>query len=781
MLYSYFKIALRNLVSNKFFSLLNIFGLAIGFTSCIFILFYVYDELTYDQFHEKKDRIYRITITFLEPPNTNRIRFTDQNIGPYLKRVYPQIENFVRLYGFDREFQLGEERIYEPDVYATDASVFDIFTYPLIKGNPESALANKNSIVLSESLAKKYFEDDAFGQNLVIGGESYEVTGIMEDVPLNSDKWINGLVAGDFPAEELNDHQIQYDTYILLNEKIPAKEIQAMLDEAAAHLWKKGKDGLLTEAIYEMQQLTELHFVNGITMDNTKGNKANIYIFITIAGILLLVVIFNFINLNTVRSLDRAKEVGIRKIVGATPKRIVKQFLIESLLTMTIAIALALLLIWSLYSVYFNVTEKSVLISSARDITYIGGALFLLIMILLASSIYPAWILSTFKPIVFLKGKRQPKGSAIRSIFVLGQYFLSTSLLVFLIVVFTQMNQMHKSDLGFNKNQVIVASIPRGVSVNELKFELQQNKGVIKASGGEWFSLPGGNTASLPIWFRDSGSEHEITAQRIDADINYPEVLELQLLQGKWIKDYPESRWKDLVLVNETLVWQLGWEDPVGRELETFSFAGRRKITISGVIRDFHFRSLHNTIDPMVYFVKNDVRHHLFIRVLPNELDEVSLAWEKATNGIPMDYSFLDDSIDKQYKAEETLMTLLIFFSCLTLLLAALGLYGLTSYAVETRVKEIGIRKVLGAGIASIVTLFTKDYIRLVLIGSFAGCLVAAYYSTEWLNSYAYKINFSWWHLALPVIFILIIAYTVVALRTYYSAQLNPVDTLKCE
>lgn len=785
MILYYLKIVFRNLLRNQLFFAINVGGLALGLACCVFIIWFVHDELTFDRFNEKADRIYRITTTFIDPPNTNRIRFTDQKIGPLLKRVNPGVEEVVRMGEFNGKFSLGNELIDEPNIFATDPSIFDVFTYPLLAGNPKNVFEKKNSIVLSETLAKKYFDSDALGKSISIDKQAYEVTGIMKDVPANADLWVNGLVYGDFPGEEANEVQLRFDTYVLFKSPVNITELQTELNKAAAAIWHQEENELGIK--YEVQPLTELHFTQGIQMDHAKGNKNNIYIFLIVAVILLLVVIFNYINLTTVQSLERAKEVGVRKVIGATPEQLMRQFIGESFLITIFSGIIALLIVRGLYPVFHLVTGKVIHFASNSDLIIIAAAILVLILVAAFSSLYPAWILSSFKPAAVLKGSfaHQPKGNFVRKIFITGQFGLCTSLLVFLLVVITQITLMRKSDLGFNQDQVLIIEIPRqgisGQDLNFIKNELLKSKGVSHISSGTGQSLPGGTTGSIPVWFSQSGTEHEIQAQRIEADVDYPDLLQLQLVEGKTIKHFPESQWNDLALINETLAKQIGSDDPVGKQIEIFSFEGRKKIRIAGVIRDFHFKSLHNTIEPLVFSTVPQGEKYFFIRLLPEHLEDLKATWRKLLPDHPIQYFFLNESFDKQYHAEKNLMTLLFVFSCITICLAGFGLYGLTAYTVELRTKEIGIRKVLGARVISIISLLSIDFIKLVLIGSIAGSIVAAYASKKWLTMYAYKIELQWWLFILPLITIIILSIAVIIYRTYSTAQTNPVNSLKYE
>lgn len=783
MFINYLKIAFRNLLRNKIFSFINIGGLGISLASCVFIIYFIYDEITYDRFHQNADRIYRVTSIFNKPPDINRQRFTDQVIGPYLKRVYPQVEEFARLDGFNAQFLYKDRLIEELGIYYADPSVFKVFTYPLLAGDPETVFKKVNSVVLSASLANKYFGKEAFGKAITISNKPYEVTGIMKDVPTNSDKWVNGFVNGNFQGEE-SEPQTSLDTYLLLNSNTDVHQFECELNKAAATIWRQdpGKLGNL----YEMQALTDLHFIGGIQMDNPKGSMNNIYILMLVAGILLLIAIFNFINLMTVQSLERAKEVGIRKVVGATPGQLIKQFLSESLMTVGLAGVVAFLMIKVFYSLFHMITGKTIDLSWQSDLLIIAGAIIALVAVAFTASIYPAWILSSFKPVKVLKGSisHLPGGNATRKSFILAQFALSSALLVCLAVGISQVDRMRNSDLGFNQDQVIVIHAPSDsltvTNLNYFKNELLKTDGVVQFSSGNIHSLPGSLTGSTLVWFKQFGLEREIQTQEISADQDYLEVMQMQLTQGKLVKNYPESQWNDLAMVNETLVKHAGWENPIDQRIETSYFGNRKKMTIVGVIKDFHFKSLHNTIDPIIYFTVPSGRW-FFLKIVQSKLENIEKTWKRLLPDHPMEYFFLKDSFDKQHQAEETLLVLFGYFSLLTILISALGLYGLTIYIVEKRTKEIGIRKVMGAGVASIIRLLSKDFIKLVMVGSGFGIIVAAYSASYWLQNFAYHIELHWWLFAFPIIFIVLFSVTILAYTTREAAQENPINSLRYE
>jgi putative ABC transport system permease protein len=782
MLQNYITVALRNLARSKMFTFINIGGLGISLASCVFILYFVFDELTFDRFHDKADRIYRVTTTFVDPPNTNRVRITDQSIGPFLKRTFPQVEEYVRFDDLRDRLYINHESIKEEGIYFSDPSVFKVFTYPLVAGNPETVFAKSNSIVLSETLAAKYYRGDAIGKTIDIRGKSYEVTGIMKDVPENSDKRINGLINGNFPAEESANKFFKFDTYILLRKPTDVKEFTTMLNKATEKDWKP------MGATFEVQALPDLHFTQGIQMDNAKGNLNNIYIFILIAVILATVAIFNFINLTTVRSLERAKEVGIRKAIGARPFQLVKQFLGESLLAALMAGIVAFLFLKVFYHIFHGITGKTINFTLERYIIIVFCALLLLILVSVIASLYPAWILSSFKPVKVLKGEIGPvtKGSHVRKFFIGVQFMFSTALLICLAVVVRQMNYMQHTNLGFNEDQVLVVQNPGDsaaqVNMGFLTRELINHNLATTITTGDLQSLPGGITGTTNIWYKETGKEHEMMPQSILADAGYISTMQMKLIEGKQFDDFAAPRHGELVLVNEAFIRQTGWKNAIGQKIEMFTFSGRKAVTIIGVLKDFHFRSMHNSIDPLIVLCEPaSPGGYLYIRMLPGKLDEVKATWSKVLPDSPFEYLFLDESFNRQYENEEILLALFIYFSVLTIIITGLGLFGIAAYSVEIRTKEIGLRKVMGAGAGSLIRLLSKEFIALTIAGACAGIALSVYAATGWLDRFAYRIDLTFWFVLLPVVIIVLFSVLITSLKILQAVRANPVDSLRYE
>jgi putative ABC transport system permease protein len=783
MFLNYFLVAVRNLAKHSTFSSIKLGGLAISMASFVFIFYFIHDELTFDHSHQNSKRIFRITQTFITPEGTQNLRFTHQKIGPFLKEGYSQVENFVRFEGGNA--RLGKERFPEVGIVHADASVLDIFSFPLVAGDSETALSKPSSVILSESLAKKYFTTDALGKLIEIDGVSHEVTGIMQDPPENSDKLIRALVSSDFDSQEGEQLSFVYDTYVLLHSPDDAAYIRSQIPSIAEGLHKQV--GQEVQMGYDMQGLRDLHFHTGIEMDNPKGNRRNVPIFGIVAIVLLIVSVINFINLTIVRSFERAREVGIRKMTGAQGRQLVIQFMSESFLTALLSSVFALFFIALMNSAYFGISGKQLDFSNENDLIVIAGIVLFLIALVGISSFYPAWILTRYSPASVLKGKfvATTKGSFLRNLFTIGQFALSTGLLLFLTTILFQMDFMRTKDLGFVSDQILVVKAPEdsvtAQNIGYYKSELGKHKSISQVSvGGFASNLGTTDPYASPVFVNRKGVERQMIIPTITVDKDYPSVLQLRMKAGKSFGDFEGASVKGKVLVNEAFVKQSGMQSPIGEAVRTYSGEG----TIVGVVSDFHFRSLHSAIEPMVLMGMdegNPDARYFFLRISPSNITEVKSVLQKVFPSNDLEYFFLNEFYDAQYKSDNDLQLLFVYFTLLTIAVSISGLLGMVLYRVSVRTREIGIRRVLGAGVLNLVRLLSVDFLRITFAGSVLGVLAGSFFADQWLEGFAYRIDLHWTIFALPVCVIVVVSGLVILGRTYRGAVMNPVDVLKSE
>lgn len=784
MITSTLRLALRHFARHKTFSFINIGGLAVSLASCIFIFYFVYDEFTYDRFHEKASRIYRLTVLFKTDNGTQNLLWTHQKLGPRLKRVYPQVEEFVRIEDVEATFNKVNKET--KGIVKADPSVLNVFSYPLIEGNPNTALQQLHSIVISQSLAQKHFHGMAMGQFVEIDNQPYTVTGIMKDVPANSDKWVNGLAnSGDFGGEEDKDPGFAYQTYILLKEGEDPDFIRNKINEFPESMPRDSNTDL--QFGYDMQRLTDLHFYTDVGMDNPKGNEANTRILAIVACVLLLVALFNFINLATVISLGRAKEVGVRKVAGAQRGELARQFLGESGVAVLIAAVAAILMTLAMSSIFTSVSGKQIAFNNGNDLWIIAGIFLLLIIAAIASSIYPASVLSSYKPAKALRNQKEVHGggNVLRKFLTATQFAISTALLIFLSTVLYQTDFMRSSDTGFNKEKIIVLNMPGdSVSRTHTGFfvdEFMKMKSVSNVGIGGFASIPGTpDVTASPVTFMVNGEKREQILSNTTADNQYTAILGLNAIEGRSLHELNDNEIDGKAIINQSFAKLGGWENPIGEKIHTYG--GDAEIV--GIIPDFHFKSLHNKIEPMLIMgqskQKADARH-LFIKTTSNDMGELRTTWQKILPDHPFGYQFLNDYFDQQYKAESMLQTIFLYFTILTIIIAGSGLLGLTIHHVEKKTREISIRKVLGAEVASLIRLLSKEFLYLTTGGVIIGAIVGSMFASEWLSGFAYHVDQDLQTVLFPVFTIMSLAATILVYKTHQGSNRDPVQGLKHE
>lgn len=775
MLSHFLTIAFRILLKHRTFSLVSIGGLAIGISSSVFIFYFVYDEITYDQFHQHHERIYRINQTFQTPDAVQRIRFSHQKLGPYMAATYPQVEQFVRLEQITGRF--GSSKITERGIFKADASVFDVFTLPLVKGNPHLALTNPKSIVVSETLAAKYSLKGEPGETVTIEKEQYTLTGIMRDMPNNTDLKINALISHHI--EDQPSLMIKYDTYIVLRDGQDAPFIRQQLEGSIVEALHPGQPKEFAMG-YEMNSLTDLHFLKGIDMDNPKGDKITVYAVSLVGAVLIIISVINFVNLSTIRSIERAKEVGIRKVTGAKKSSLIRQFLTESSLAIATSVTLALLLIQLLSVVFESVSGKRIYLSSDADMLIITSITGLLCVVVLASALYPAWILSSHQPVDTLyRRNTYSREGWLRKSFAMFQFALSGAVMMFLFVVLAQTSFIKQKPLGFSSEQIVVVTLPDDPTVTSqmgaIRNTLSNTPGVLKVSLGGYASSPGSSDmAAGPLWYKTNGEEKELIATSFTVDRDYPAMLNLSFVSGHDFSDRQNT-----AIVNEAFARMAGWSDSEAQTIRTY--AGESQVV--GVVKDFHFRSLHNSIEPMAIFYSPAIEQqaaYLFIKVEnANTINHLEVAWNKVVQDHPLAYRFLHDAFNEQYSNEARLRTIFVFFTLITLMISGSGLLALALHHVQLKTKEIGIRKTFGASTEGIIVLLSQSFVKLTMFGSICGIVIGSYISNQWLSTFAYRISLSWTLIALTFCVLLIISSAIVCYRAYVGSKTNVAEVLK--
>jgi len=796
MLQNYFKIAWRNLNKHKFFSLVNICGLAIGVAAFWIIALYVTDELSYDRYNEKADRIFRVAQHGKWGTGSFDLAITPAPYAPALKADYPEVEDAIRI---DMEgggkIIYNEKQIMAPDISYTDNAFFNIFTYHFLQGDPNTALLKPHSIVLTQTLALKIFGDisSALDQTIYFDkNDPITVTGVIDDVPANSHFTFSALRSFD------NNYTGRWGnanvfTYVLLKHPDDYKKIEA----SSPVFYNKYLKTDLANIQYrmELQPLTSIHLHSNLQFE--MGNNSNVtyvYVFSIVALLILSIAVINYVNLTTARSAVRIKEIGIRKVIGSGRKQLMYMFFSESVLFTLLATSIALVLIQASLPYFNHLSGKSLDIwhfGVIRSILLFGG--FALISGLI-SGIYPALFLSRFDTIPAMKGQLGNQSSTIlfRKSLVTFQFVITIVMIVGSCIIYQQLHYVMNKDLGFNKSQMLtfhIHSKRARTKIEAIKTQLLQNPLIksVSAAGnpignndiGETnFNIgPDGNTAS----------DTKIVEQMV-IDEDFIPAMQIKILQGRNFMKGKADSTENAIIINSTLANEMGWKNPVGTRVRTGVDRGVISwSTIVGVAKDFNTYSLQHKIAPMKLVLPQSAndKDNLYVRLsgknIPAALDYLSLVYSRFDPENKVDYHFLDQNFAKQYQTEQKQGNLLLIFTILAISIACLGLFGLVTFTAEQRVKEIGIRKVLGASISNIVTLLSKDLITLVLLATVISAPIAWFAMNKWLQSFAYRVDMHWWVFIAAGFIAILIAFLTVSIRSVKAAMANPAKSLKSD
>lgn len=808
MFRNYLKVALRNLWKQKTFSAINIIGLATGLCCFLLIAMYVVDELSYDRFNKKANRIFRVSSDIKFNGSVMHFTQTPDLMGEVLTKDYPEIETFTRVF-VNRGAKLikkGTDYINEPDVAHVDSTFFNIFTVPAIHGNTQTALNEPNAVVLTKSAALKYFgSTDVLDKSIETNDNNstvYKVKAVVEDVPKNSHFRFDFFFSMKNVDYEWNQHlSNNFHTYLLLKPGVDAESFGKMalsqyVDKyvlpAAKQFMEIGsmeefkKAGNYLE--YSLTPLTKLHLYSDRSYElSPVGNIQYIYIFSAVALFILLIACVNFMNLTTARSANRAKEVGIRKVLGTERKALIAQFLSESTLMVILSMIIALLLTYLVLPLFNDVANKSISFQSLLSPVILPLLVLLPFIVGLLAGSYPAFYLSSFRPIMVLKGRIGNKRGGLRSALVVFQFATSIILMIGTIVVYRQLNFIQTKELGYKKEQVLIIDDAYALkkNVDAFKNDVLQLPGV--ESGTLSSYLPVSNSSrsdntysSKPVM--DSKTGFNMQAWEVDYD--YLKTMGMSLSQGRnFSKDFGSD--SSAIIINEAAAKILGYSDPVGKNLYRSTNDGRTfKYEIVGVVKNFNFESLKQPIGPLGFFLAPSTGLASFKikdANLSALLKTIEAKWKTMAPGMPFSYRFLDESFNDMYRDEQRIGKIALTFSILAILIACLGLFGLAAFVAEQRTKEIGIRKVLGASVNGLVGLLSKDFVKLVVIAFVIAAPVAWYFMHKWLQDFEYRISINWVVFALAALIALFIAVATISFQAIKAAMANPVKNLRTE
>jgi len=793
MIKNYLLSAFRNLWKHRGYSSLNILGLTIGMSACFLIFLYVHFELSYDDFHSKIDRIYQLNCDIKTPTETMNIPVCSAPMAINAKDEFPEIEKAVRFDPRSLLLRRGEIKFQEDKAVLADSTFFEVFDFPLLQGDPRTALTEPYSIVLSQSTAKKYFADaNPMGQTLLMNdaGKPVKVTGVMKDMPentlLKADLFLSKSTSRrEDSSEDQRWGNFGMYSYLLLkpntNPKALEKKFPAFLEK------RDGKQMKEIQMFFTLtlQPLKDVYLRSGTRGAQDTGNMANIYIFSVVGAFILLIACINFVNLTTARSTERAKEVGIRKVVGAERGQLTNQFLGESIVQAIIAFILAVGVTALLIPLFNFLAGKTISTGLFHHPDYILALFGIAVGIGLLAGIYPALVLSAFQPITVLKGRFATgnRGMLLRRGLVVFQFTISIAFIAATLIVYSQLTYMRSQDLGFSNQQMIVVNTQGNAHKKALNDEIRRIPGVLSTAMSS--SVPGGGNPTAYSQVENVKGDMQIANLELYfVDFDYLPQFKMKIIAGRaFSRDFGTDTTQAMIL-NESAVKLFGYHSPqdaIGRKFDQWG----RKGQIIGVVKDFHFRSLQTEIKPLSFRIEpngcNLISANVRTTDLKNTLAAIETKWKTVIPDRPFSYYFADEFFNRQYLGEDRFGKLFLNFAVLAIFISCLGLLGLASYSTLQRTKEIGVRKVLGASVTGIVNLLSKEFMQLVIIAFLIATPITWFFMASWLKDFYYRISVQWWIFVLAGISAFLIAWLTISYQAIKAAMTNPVKSLRTE
>lgn len=806
MLKNYFFIALRNIFKYKIYSFINIVGLAVGITCTILILLYVTDELSFDKFHSKADRTYRV-IEFIDPAErSSSLPFPTSQA---LLTDFPNyIENSVRFFNIQASTLAmeyapeGGQRVQynEPNIFFTDSSFFKVFDFKLLQGNPDEVLNKPFLVLITQSTAKKYFgNDDPIGKTLRFEGQNdLTVAGILEDTPSNSHFKFDFLISfatlnqlGFGPGVNNNWYWNPCWTYITLKEGVNPETLRAQFPDFVQKYFHQAIKDMTR---LELQPLTDIHLYSNLDYEIAANSDITlVYIFAIIAVFILVIAGINFINLATARSMKRAREVGVRKVMGALPKQLIAQFLAESIVFSLIAILLAIPFVYTFLPALNTLALKQISFTFITSGIFWAALFSIVVLIGIVGGIYPALFLSSFQPVKVLSGKigKVGSGALLRKLLVIVQFAISGILIIGTIITYNQLNHLRSANLGFDKDQVILVPVQRTPITTryyQFKDRIEANENVIQISAGNMVMGTETQTASYLL----EGKDKEIMMSTYFVEPGFAKTLGMEFLSGRDFSiDFASDTAAGGVIVNESFLKLSGWGDAENAIGKTVNGTLNGEMRVIGVVKDFHYTSLRQPVAPFLFVLSPNrqarqfFRSFVYVRIKGNNykpaIAGIESIFKDYVPGRPFEYYFLDEKINAQYKAEDSLGKIATVFSFMAIFVACLGLFGLSSFTAEQRTKEIGIRKVVGASVSTIVYLLSKQFLALVIFANLIAWPTAYYIMDYWLSDFQTRISIDLLPFLIAAVFTFIIAFATMSFQAVKAAQANPVKSLKYE
>jgi putative ABC transport system permease protein len=787
MLKNLIKTAVRHIVKHFGYSILNILGLTLGITSALFLIIYVADEVSYDRYHEKADRIYRVSSTIKEPDDQFTWIFAQIPFGPQVVHDYPEVQSSVRFINMPRALYKFEDKEFnEENFFYVDSTLFDIFTYKVIKGEIKSALLAPKKIILTEKIANKYFgKSDPIGKTLTTGTDTYEVTGVIQDVPTNSHFRFDAVAARNNLPKQLGSWgNFGVFTYLLFPEKFDVKAFETKMQGMYDAYMKTIFEPLKISIKYKLEPLTRIHlYSKNAAEPEPTGSITYVYIFAIVAIFLVLIASMNYMNLATARSTRRAREVGLRKVVGSRRGPLVLQFLSESLVFTLISLLISIVLIIVLLPKFNLLAGKTFNIHVIYSPVVLLSLLAIILIVGILGGSYPAFFLSRFSPVTVLKGEvtQGSAGSLFRKILVVIQFTVSVIMIICTLVVFRQLNYLKTSDQGFDQKNVVGLQL-NGPMIRKypvLKQSLLENQNVKYVTSTNTAVGEGSGKVIFNVETDQGMSQKGVNFAVVDHD--FIETLGIKMVKGREFQQDMPSDTLTGVVVNEAFAKRMNWTEPIGKKVELKPFIDGRVI---GVMKDYHQTGMYNAIESLMLLYR-PLNNVIYIKLSGSDtkqtLSFIEKKWKEIFPDQPFVYTYLSERFNRQFEADDKRGLVFTMFTVLAILIACLGLFGLASYMVEQRTREIGIRKVFGANENTILGLISKDFLILVAIGIVIAVPVAYYFMNRWLENYVYRTKIEVPLLLTAALLTILITFLTISYKSYQAAIMNPARALKAE
>ncbi len=810
MFRNYLTVALRNLWKHKFYSIINILGLAIGLACFLFILLFIRDELSYDLYHEKADRTYRVNFEGHAFEQDLNFAVVGAPLGPTILEAYPEVEQQCRFRRYGSYAVRYKDQSYTEDaVIFADSTLFDVFSFDLVKGDPQKALIEPNTIVITEEMAEKYFgSEDPIGKNLTLDNDELcRVTGVMKAIPKNTHFNFDMFVSMPTTGESRNNMWMSnnFQTYVVLRKGADPDQVNAKFDQLVRdyvgpeieQFMGKTMDDLLAAGNFinfSLFPMSKIHLYSDKQEELAATSDIKyIYIFAFIGVFILLLACINFMNLSTARSASRAKEVGMRKVVGAGRAQLIFQFLSESVVITFLGFLLAIVSLITLLSRFNVLAGKELSIAQINQPSLWAFMLFLVAFVGILAGSYPAFYLSAFKPIAVLKGrlvKRLGHQISLRSILVIFQFAITVGLIVGTMIISSQLSYIQNKKLGFDKEQILILNNFYTLDNNcqPFKDEVLKHPQVINASMSSSLPTPSSRNSSATFLGRTPDPTKTHVLQLFTVDHEYIPTMGMEIVDGRaFSRDFPSD--SSAVILNQSAVEMYGLDDPLGQEISTFSGGTPENPEITttkviGVVENFHYESLRSKIGPLAIFL-GPSRGRLSIKMkggdVPAFINDMQKQWTTMGPGQPFNYTFMDEEFSTVYEAEDRIGQIFSVFTFLAIFIACLGLFGLATFTAEQRTKEVGIRKVIGASIGRIFILLTAEIMKWVLIANLIALPIAYYFMSQWLEGFAYPVDLNWMTFTIALVMSLVIALITVSYQALKTAWMKPVKSLRYE